>query len=162
MRINHINVVVSNMERSLNFYEGVLGMKRVFEVDLKGEWIESVTAQRKVDAACVFLQSPGGGARIELLEYRNPKGGLVPNNSLAHTVGLRHLAFEVDDVQAVFEKMLEKGTPFLSEPVEVPFSLVGDVRKRLCYAMDPDGVIVEIADYRSSGSGASPTAPTEP
>jgi Lactoylglutathione lyase and related lyases len=165
MRINHINIVVSNMERSLNFYEGLLGLRRVFETDLTGEWIESVTAQRKVNAHCVFLQPEGGGCRIELLEYRNPKGGLVPNNSLANTIGVRHLAFEVDDVQATFEQMVAKGTPFLSEPVEVPFSLMGNVRKRLCYAVDPDGVIVEIADYRNveaetDGATASAAAET--
>jgi catechol 2,3-dioxygenase-like lactoylglutathione lyase family enzyme len=147
VRINHANIVVANLELSLAFYEGTLGLKRVFEQELSGEWLENLTSLARTSARCVFLQPEAGGTRIELLQYLKPVGGMVPNNSLSNTQGLRHIAFEVDDVDAIFEKLLVAGTPVKSEPVEVPFAVMG-TKKRLFYAMDPDGVIVEFCELR--------------
>jgi catechol 2,3-dioxygenase-like lactoylglutathione lyase family enzyme len=148
VRVNHLNIVVRDMERSLAFYVGLLGMRATFEVELNGEWIDRVTGLSGVSARCVFVQPSGGGARFELLQYRTPPGQELPADSLANTAGLRHVAFEVDDLDATYDRLHTAGVPFLSPPVAVPFTVVGNVRKRLCYCHDPDGVIVEFADYR--------------
>jgi catechol 2,3-dioxygenase-like lactoylglutathione lyase family enzyme len=150
MRINHLNVVCADMQRSLDFYVGLLGLRVVFECDLHGDWIDAVTNLNGVSAHCVFVQPPGGGTRIELLEYRSPPGGpAIPEDGIANTRGLRHLAFEVDDLDGLYARLRDADVPFLSPPVSVPFMVVGNIRKRLCYLRDPDGVIVEIADYRA-------------
>lgn len=146
MRVNHVNVVVSDMAHSLAFYVGLLGMRVTFEADLTGEWIETVSGLPGVSARCVFCQPPGGGTRFELLQYRTPPGVTLPETSLANTLGLRHVALEVDDLDALYVRLAEAGVPFVSPPIPVPFSVVG-VRKRLCYLRDPDGALVEIAEY---------------
>ncbi len=149
LRVNHVNIVVSDMERSLAFYVGLLGLRATFEIELEGAWIEQVTGLAGVGARCVFCQPPGGGARFELLEYRHPEGGSRrAADSVPNTGGLRHVAFEVDDVAAEYERLTAAGVRFVSPPVTVPFGVAGAVRKRLCYALDPDGVLVEFADYR--------------
>jgi catechol 2,3-dioxygenase-like lactoylglutathione lyase family enzyme len=149
LRVNHVNIVVADMERSLAFYVGLLGMRATFEVELEGAWIEQVTGLVGVSARCVFCQPPGGGVRFELLEYRRPAGesGRAAD-SVPSTVGLRHVAFEVEDVAAEYERLTAAGVRFVSPPITVPFGVAGDIRKRLCYALDPDGVLVEFADYR--------------
>ena len=147
MRVNHVNIVVSDMERSLAFYVGLLGMRVTFEVDLEGAWIETVTGLPGVSARCVFCQPPEGGARFEMLEYRSPPGAAPPENASPNTTGLRHVAFEVDDLDAWHARLRESGVAFVSAPVTVPFGVAGAIRKRLCYLRDPDGVLVEIADY---------------
>lgn len=147
MRVNHINIVVSDMDRSLAFYVGLLQMRVTFEVDLEGAWIEAVTGLPGANARCVFCQPAGGGARFELLEYRAPQGVALPAASLANTPGLRHVALEVDDLEAVYARLSASGVPFISPPVTVPFTVVGNIRKRLCYCLDPDGVIVEFGSY---------------
>ena len=146
MRVNHVNIVVREMERSLTFYVGLLGMRVTFEAELVGEWIETVAGLPGVSARCVFCQPVGGGTRFELLEYRIPIGLSVPENSLANTLGLRHVALEVDDLDALYTRLVSGGVEFVSPPVLVPFSVAG-VRKRLCYLRDPDGALVEIAEY---------------
>jgi len=151
VRVNHVNIVVRDMERSLAFYVGLLGMRETFEVELNGERIDRVAGLSGVSARCVFVQPSGGGARFELLQYRTPPGVALPEDSLANTTGLRHVAFEVDDLDGLYERLVAAGVPFLSPPVTVPFTVVGNIRKRLCYCQDPDGVIVEIADYRPEG-----------
>jgi catechol 2,3-dioxygenase-like lactoylglutathione lyase family enzyme len=147
-QVNHLNIVVSDMERSLAFYVGLLQMRVTFEVHLQGEWIERVVGLPHVSARCVFCQPPGGGARFELLQYLSPEGVPYPANSLANTLGLRHFALEVDDIEETYRTLTQAGVPALSPPVVVPFSLVDGVQKSLCYLLDPDGVIVEICQHK--------------
>lgn len=156
MTVNHVNIVVRNLERSLEFYEGLLGMRRTFSVDLEGAWIEEVVGLTGVFARCAFVQPDGGGCRIELLEYVAPEGKELMATSLAHTSGIRHLALEVKNLDAEFARLSAAGVPFLSPPVTVPFRLVADLQKRLCYCHDPDGVIVELCSHESDVRAAPP------
>jgi glyoxylase I family protein len=154
--VNHVNIVVRSLERSLAFYEGLLGMRRTFSVDLEGAWIEEVVGLSGVFARCAFVQPDGGGCRIELLEYVAPDGQELPVNSLPHTSGIRHLALEVKNLDAEFARLSDAGVRFLSPPVTVPFRLVAGVQKRLCYCHDPDGVIVELCSHETGVTGAIP------
>jgi glyoxylase I family protein len=150
MTLNHLNIVVSDMEQSLAFYVGVLNMRVTFEILLEGAWIETVVGLSGARAKCVFIVPDGGatgGGRLELLQYLTPEGQPISQNSLANTIGLRHFALEVDDIEVWYEKLIKAGVTFVSAPVSVPFQL-GGMQKRLCYLHDPDGVIVEICDYR--------------
>ena len=146
MRVNHVNIVVRDMEQSLAFYVGLLGMRETFEAELTGKWIEIVAGLPDISARCVFCQPSGGGTRFELLEYRRPPGVSLPEELPANAPGLRHVALEVDDLDSLYTRLVSAGVPFLSPPVHVPFSVAG-VRKRLCYLRDPDGALVEIAEY---------------
>ena len=155
MRVDHVNIVVADMERSLAFYVGLLGMQVTFEADLEGEWIEAVSGLPHVSARCVFCQPSGGGARFELLQYRTPPGVALAAESVANTPGLRHVALEVNDLDSLYARLTAAGVPFISGPVGVPFPVAG-VRKRLCYARDPDGALLELAEYAPEGR-ASPS-----
>lgn len=145
--VNHLNIVVADMERSLAFYVGLLGMRPTFEVNLTGDWIDAVAGLTGVSARCVFVQPKGGGARFELLQYVAPPGEDPAANRLANTGGLRHVALEVEGLDAWHARLRDAGVEFLSPPVTVPFSIVDGIRKRLCYCRDPDGVIVELCEH---------------
>jgi glyoxylase I family protein len=151
MTVNHLNIVVGDMARSLAFYVGLLGMRQTFDILLEGEWIEEVTGCPDAKAHCVFVMPDGGGCRLELLQYLTPEGVALAPNTLPNTPGLRHLALEVDDLDTWYEKLHAAGIAFVSPPVTVPFRIVEGIQKRLCYCHDPDGVIVELcAHLRSS------------
>lgn len=153
MRVNHVNIVVSDMERSLVFYRDLLGMRVTFEIELEGAWIERVTGLPGARAWCVFCQPTGdgnfagAGARFELLQYRAPEGALLPAHALPNTIGLRHVALEVDDLDEWHARLRAAGARFVSDPVTVPFDVGGPVRKRLCYLHDPDGTLIELSTY---------------
>lgn len=147
MRIDHLNIVVTDMERSLAFYEGVLGLQRGFEAVLEGTWIDRATGLTGVHARCVFVEAPAEGVRFELLQYDTPQGEAAPANSLPNTPGLRHLAFAVDDIDGLIARLHAAGVETVSDPVEVPFTVGSMGRKRLCYFRDPDGVLLEAAAY---------------
>jgi catechol 2,3-dioxygenase-like lactoylglutathione lyase family enzyme len=117
LRVNHVNIVVADMERSLAFYVGLLGLVTTFEVELSGDWIETVTGLPGVHARCVFCQPPGGGARFELLQYVWPAGEAAPSASLPNTRGLRHIAFEVDDLDETYARLSEAGVRSYRRPL---------------------------------------------
>ena len=149
-RLDHVNIVVADLERAARFYEHIFGWRRGFSAILGGEWIEEVSGLSGVHAECLFLESPDGGARLELLRYVSPSGTDVAENSRANTRGLRHLAFEVDDIEATLARVRELGIAPLSPPVEVPFRVGNLGAKRLAYFHDFDGVLVEAASYSAS------------
>lgn len=147
--IDHINVVVADLERSVRFYCDVLGFRKTADVFMQGEWIEAVVGLRGVTGKVAFVEPPGGGVRIELLEYVMPAGVALPENSRANTHGLRHVAFRVENIGAMAERLRAAGVTFFSEPVKVPQGVAKFAagEKRLCYFLDPDGTILELCEY---------------
>lgn len=147
--VDHINIVVTDLERSVRFYTEVLGLKETRRAHLSGEWIDAIVGLRGVAAEVAYVVAPGGEPRIELLCYQSPTGEIIPAASAANTVGLRHIAFRVTDIQATLERLRQFDVPVLSEPVKVPGGVIkhsaGD--KQLCYFYDPDGVLLELAQY---------------
>jgi glyoxylase I family protein len=147
--IDHINIVVADLERSIRFYTEVLGFKKTKEAYLEGEWIDRIVGLRGVKARAAFIVAPAGEPRIELLEYAAPKGESNATNSQANTFGLRHIALRVDNMKATVARLREAGVTVFSDPVRVPAGVVqhdaGD--KTLVYFLDPDGVILELAEY---------------
>ena len=150
MKIDHLNIVVGNMDASVAFYGDVLGMTKTFEATLEGAWIETVTGLQNLSARCVFFDLTGCDVRLELLQYLHPHGEKLEKNSLPNTLGLRHFAFETSDMDALIQKLQAANVRFVSPPVTVPFPVGNRGTKRLCYFHDPDGVLLEIAEYQNS------------
>lgn len=148
--VDHINIVVSDMARSLKFYTEVLGFRQTKEAHLEGEWIGRIVGLRGVRAHAVFIVAPAGEPRIELLQYFAPGGTSAAANAQANTIGLRHIAFRVADIQATVARLRAAGVTVFSEPVRVPPGVVqhDSGEKTLVYFLDPDGVILELAEYR--------------
>lgn len=145
--LDHVNIVVADLERAARFYEEVFGWKRGFSATLEGEWIERVSGLSGVTARCLFLNAPEGGARIELICYDSPTGETVEANAKANTFGVRHIAFEVESIEATLEKVRALGIESVGAVVEVPFRVGNLGAKRLVYFHDFDGVLVEAAAY---------------
>ncbi len=146
--IDHINIVVADLERAAGFYEAVFGFRRGFSAQLEGEWIATVTGLEGARAKCLFLEAPDGGARLELIRYDAPVDEFCPFDPMPNEPGLRHIAFEVQDVDGTLEQVRALGVRPISEPVEVPFRVANLGTKRLAYFHDFDGTIVEIASYQ--------------
>ncbi len=148
-RIDHVNIVVSNLTRSVHFYVEVLGFEETRRAHLSGAWLDAVTGLAGVEAEVAYVQPPGGGPRIELIQYFAPSGITLPETALPNTVGLRHIAFFVEDIDAVCARLHDAGIETISRPMAVPEQVVTHDagRKRLCYFRDPDGVLLELAAY---------------
>lgn len=139
-KIDHINVVVSNLENAKEFF-AELGFEIAAESMLEGEWIERVTGLSDVRARYVKLALPNFDTNLELIQYFSPSGGHDPNIRQVNQLGYRHIALEVDNIDDVYEKLKEKGVHFFSH-VETSTN-----NKKLCYFLGPDSIIIELAEY---------------
>jgi glyoxylase I family protein len=141
---DHVNVVVTDMERSLRFYSRLLGLAPVMDRILSGPWFERVTGLAGARARCVILAPPGGGCRVELLQFESMAAA---RESLPSTPGLRHVALRVDDLDGTLG-LLEREFGQRVEATEVPKDIVPG-GKRMCYIRDPDGAMIELCQYGS-------------
>ncbi len=127
----HAAITVGNMERSLAFYRDLLGFQVVRTKDLS-------TGGGKI----VMLDIAGRG-ELELFQRSNTRP--VPEGyGLPETIGLYHLALEVDDVQTEWERLEAHGVKSMG----VPHYRQPD-GSRCAHFYDPDGVVVELIEPSS-------------
>jgi catechol 2,3-dioxygenase-like lactoylglutathione lyase family enzyme len=149
--IDHVNIVVEDLPRMIDFYCRVLGLRETKRVTISGAWIDQTVALRDVTAECVYLDLPNG-PRIELLEYVNPPASRPEGMGVSNTPGLRHMAFRVDDIDAAVARLRDAKVNFFSGIQDVPTSQVtyaGGVRKRLVYFHDPEENLLELCEYKA-------------
>src|SRR5439155_25693796 len=97
LRLTHIGICVSDMERSLRFYRDLLGFRFEHELRVAGEPGDTLLRLRGVELHAVYLQRDG--VRIELLHFAAPPGP-PPRSRPMNERGLTHLSFRVSDLDA--------------------------------------------------------------
>lgn len=120
-QVHHIAIIVSDYEQSKHFYTEVLGL------ELIAETYREARHSYKLDLGL------NGRYVIELFSFPNPPA----RPSRPESTGLRHLAFEVDDINATVQYLVEKGIAV--EPIRTD-ELTG---KRFTFIADPDGLPIE-------------------
>ncbi len=140
-KVDHVNVVVSNLEEARAFFTQ-LGFSVGSERRLEGEWISAIVGLKDVEARYVTLSLEGVGTNLELIQYYTPASGRDPMMSKANQLGIRHIAFEVEDLDKIVHDLKEKGVTFLS-----PIQTYPATGKRLAYFYGPDMILLEFAQY---------------
>ncbi len=150
-QIDHINIVVKDLETMIHFYEKHLGFKLSKRVEISGAWIEAVVALKDARAEVVYLELPSG-PRIELIHYLSPKGQRPEALQIPNTLGMRHMAFCVTGITKWVTRLKKEGISFFGDIQKVPnaqVSYAGGVQKSLVYFHDPEGNILELCEYIS-------------
>ena len=102
--------------------------------------MDRVVGLEGVRAEIAMLGTPDGHGRLELTKFHAPSGRGGDRHAPANTLGIRHVAFAVDDIDAAVAGLQARGA-----------ELVGEVERyedsyRLCYVRGPEGIIVELAE----------------
>jgi glyoxylase I family protein len=121
-KIHHIAIICSNYELSKRFYAEILGFNVIREVFRKER------NSYKLDLEV------GGQYQIELFSFQNP----APRPSRPEAAGLRHLAFEVDDIDEAIFHLNELDV--VTEPVRIDET----TGRRFTFFTDPDGLPLEL------------------
>lgn len=147
--IDHVNLVVEDLEGAAHFYQDLLGLKVTKRVTISGPWIDRTVGLENVIGDVIYLDPPAG-PRVELIRYRSPAVARPAGLGQSNTPGLRHLAFRVRDIDQIVAKLREAGTKFFSEVQRVPTEQVsyGHVQKHIVYLHDPDGNLLELCEYK--------------
>ncbi len=125
MKWDHCGIRAANLERSLHFYTDVLGF-RLLEI------------VKVLDQPFYFVGNDT--VRIEI-EQANPAELAAPQGQMA---GLYHLAFSVDDLEGICNRLREKEATFLLPPSQFRED------RKIAFILDPDGVFIQLIQYLKS------------
>ncbi|TDB68114.1 SMU1112c/YaeR family gloxylase I-like metalloprotein [Arundinibacter roseus] len=120
-KIHHIAIISADYERSKKFYTEILGLTVIQEI------YRSERQSYKLDLAL------NGSYVIELFSFPDPPA----RPSRPEAAGLRHLAFEVDDVAAIIDTLHEQGIE--AEPIRVD----AQTGRKFTFIADPDDLPIE-------------------
>jgi catechol 2,3-dioxygenase-like lactoylglutathione lyase family enzyme len=147
IKYRHLNIVASDWRKLATFYERALDCERVPpERDLSGPWIERAVGVEDARISGVHVRLPGHGdhgSTIEILQYAENQPRPATR---ADREGFGHIAFEVDDVEAVMKRVLEHGGSKVGDIASGQVEGTGQVT--LVYLADPEGNIVELQSWR--------------
>ena len=126
-KINHIAIVVPNMEEANHFWVDTLGLK-----------LESVKQVKEEGVEVAFL--PVGDSEIELLRPTDAESGVAKYLEKRGS-GMHHICFEVEDIAAMLEKLRNNNVSLITENVLVNEN---GTRYAFIHPKGANGVLVEL------------------
>lgn len=139
-RFDHVGITVADLDTVTAFFVG-LG----FEVEgtkmfVDGEFLDTVIRIPDSRTEIVMLRPPDNGTSLELSRFIRPNHEPGSPGAMANELGLRNVAFEVDNLQAVVDRLAGDG-----------YGLVGGIGQYehiwlMAYVRGPEGIIVSLAE----------------
>ena len=138
-RMDHLGIVFDDLAAAKAFFVE-LGLKVQGEGQVDGGWVDRVVGLDGIRVEYAMLETPDGHGRLELVKFHSPSVRGGDGNAPANTLGIRHLAFAVDDIDAAVASVRARGGELVDEVENYE-----DIY-RLCYVRGPEGIIVELAE----------------
>ncbi|HLM06771.1 MAG TPA: VOC family protein [Blastococcus sp.] len=138
-RLENVGIVVEDLAAATEFFVE-LGLKVLGEGPVEGEWVDRVVGLDGVRVDVAMLETPDGHGRLELMRFHAPEARVGDRNAPPNTLGIRRIAFGVDDIDATVAGLRARGTELLGEVQQYEESY------RLCYLRGPEGIIVMLAE----------------
>jgi catechol 2,3-dioxygenase-like lactoylglutathione lyase family enzyme len=137
-RFDHVGITVRDLDTVTDFFVG-LGFEIEGRTFLEGEFLDTVIGIPDARTEVVVLRPPGGGTGLELSSFIRPNHEPGSPDPMPNELGLRNVTFEVDDLQAILDRLAADG-----------YHLVGGVGQyegiwRMASVRGPEGFIVNLA-----------------
>jgi lactoylglutathione lyase len=132
---SHFSVCASNLEHSARFYTEVLGFALDYYVDVAAPF-DTLTELPGIRSRVGFFKH--GNILIELLGYEHPTAVGSRERRPMNQIGLTHISFVVDDIDAVTNLIVQYGGRHLAE------TRVRGPHGEMVFCTDPDGVRIEL------------------
>ena len=130
MIFTHTSIRVSNMEKSIDFYTRILGLKLLSRREIPQN-----------NAEIAFLQDPEGkGARLELTYFRKQKKFIQAEYEDRL---FDHLAFDIKDMDETISVMRREKITITDEPYRL-----GATGSLIAFVEDPDGTLIELIERK--------------
>jgi catechol 2,3-dioxygenase-like lactoylglutathione lyase family enzyme len=138
-RFDHVGITVADLDTVTAFFVG-LGLEVEGRTFVEGEFLDTVCGIPDSRTEIVMLRPPDDGTRIELSSFVRPDHLPGAPAAMANELGLRNVAFEVDDLQVAVDWAASGG-----------YGLVGGIGEsegawRMTYVRGPEGIIVALAE----------------
>jgi catechol 2,3-dioxygenase-like lactoylglutathione lyase family enzyme len=138
-RMEHVGIVVDDLAGATEFFVE-LGLELQGEGMVEDRWVDRVVGLDGVRVEFAMVQTPDGNGRLELVKFHSPPSQGGNQEAPANTLGIRHIAFVVDDINAVVAGLRARGAELVGELERYEDSYL------LCYVRGPEGIIVELAE----------------
>lgn len=138
LRFDHVGITVADLDEATAFFVG-LGLQVEGRMLMEGEFVDTVIGIPDSRSEVVVLRPPDGGPGLELSSFLRPDHQPGSSAAMSTELGLRNVALEVDDLEAVLDRLAAHG-----------YGLVGGVGQyehvwRMAYVRGPEGIIVSLA-----------------
>ena len=139
LRFDHVGITVSDLGPAIAFFESLGLVLDGPSMAMEGEFLDTVIGMSGARTEIVMLRPPEGGTAIELSSFVRPAPEPGSPDAMAHVLGLRSVAFEVDDLDGAVARAAAGG-----------YGVVGGLGEyegvwRMAYVRGPDGIIVALA-----------------
>lgn len=148
LRVSHLGICVSDMQRSLCFYRDQLGFAPVSTLEVAGEPSDTLLGLEGVDLEAAYLELDG--VCIELLYFAHPEAGAASHDAPINRLGLTHLSLRVEDLPATVEGLARAGVDI----VEASRISNPELGSHAVFVRDPDGLRIEL--YEAPGDPSRP------
>lgn len=138
-RIDHVGVIVNDLSAAKAFFLD-LGLVVQGEGEFQGKWLDRIVGLDDVKTEIVMMQTPDGQTNLELSKFHTPSDEKGVQQPLANTLGIRHIAFVVEDIEAIVARLKQNGSETFSDIQQYENSY------KLCYVRGPEGIILELAE----------------
>jgi glyoxylase I family protein len=134
--IHHISLSTRDLDKLLGFYRDLLGLELLLDTQIADNpAFDHVVGLVGAQARGVFLQA--GNAYIEIWQFEAPTGKGPNHDRPVCDVGLTHICFDIEDIEATHRVLAAAAVKFVSPPQHLGSVIT-------CYARDPDGNLVEL------------------
>ena len=121
-RFDHVGITVADLDTVTAFFVGLGLQIEGTRMIVEGEFLDTVIGIPDSRTEIVMLQPPDGGTRLELSSFVRPDHESGSPAAMAIELGLRNVAFEVDDLQAAIERVVRTATAWWAASVSTSTS----------------------------------------
>lgn len=135
---DHVGITVADLDVVADFFVG-LGLETEGRTVLEGEFLDTVVGLPDARTEMVLLRPPDGGTGLELASFIRPNHEPGSPDAMANELGLRSVAFEVDDLPGLLDRLAADGYH--------PVGGVGEYEGvwSMASVRGPEGIIVSLA-----------------
>lgn len=143
-RIYHVGLTVSDLDRSIAFYRDILGLEFQGEIFMAGEETDRLFRMKDTKARVAYLNGSKAmeAPPIELIQFVDNKVKKVKGNLF--TTSISEVCFYTDDIERVYNSLIENHVECLSEPQYFDFRANKLGESKAFYFRDPDGIVLEM------------------
>ena len=148
--IVHVGITVKDMDTSIAFYRDVLGLSFQGELIMEGKETDLLFAMENCKVRVAYLNGSENimAPPVELIQFLG--GEMIGNEVHLCKNSISEICFKVNDIDSVYQHLLENGVECLSSPQEFDFTDYGFGKSKALYFKDPDGIILELMEAVNS------------
>ncbi|MEV6235855.1 VOC family protein [Lentzea sp. NPDC051838] len=140
--MHHVGMTVTDLAATVAFFEA-LGMEIEGKAHMEGEFVDGVIGLDGSKSEIAMMRTPDDKYRVEFSEFATPDAIDGSSHAPINALGLRHIAFVVDDLDATLARIKPHGGEVVCN-VETYKDML-----KTCYVRGPEGMLIELCEYFS-------------